>query len=77
MPDHRPDRLTYFIGGLGAYIPFKSNADNPEAAPTLHFGLGRVHLLSETSIFYEFNPGLIIGRERIGLLLPIRAGIIF
>lgn len=77
VPRGRPDQLTYFLGGLGAYIPFEANADNPEAAPTLHLGIGRVELLTDTSIFYEINPGLIIGEERVGLLLPIRAGIIF
>jgi len=77
VPDERPDRLTYFMGGFGAYLPFSENSTNRDAAPTLHFGIGRVHSLTETSIFYEVNPGLIIGQERVGLLLPIRAGVIF
>jgi len=77
VPSNRPDRLTYFLGGFGAYLPFDENNSNREAAPTLHFGIGRVHSLMETSIFYEVNPGLIIGEERVGLLLPIRAGVIF
>jgi hypothetical protein len=77
VPDTRPDRLTYFMGGFGAYLPFSENRSNRDAAPTLHFGIGRVHSLTETSIFYEVNPGLIIGQERVGLLLPIRAGVIF
>lgn len=77
VPEDRSDRLTYFLGGFGAYLPFDENGTNRNAAPTLHFGIGRVHLLTETSIFYEVNPGLIIGEERVGLLLPIRAGIIF
>lgn len=77
VPDTRPDRLTYFMGGFGAYLPFDANNDNRDAAPTLHFGVGRVHSLTETSIYYEVNPGLIIGKERVGLLLPIRAGVIF
>ncbi len=77
VPQGPPNRLTYFLGGLGAYIPFETNAENPEAAPTLHFGIGRVELLTDTSIFYEVNPALIIGEERVGLLLPIRAGVIF
>lgn len=77
VPTGQPDELTYFLGGLGAYVPFEANADNPEAAPTLHFGIGRVELLTDTSIFYEINPGLIIGEESVGLIVPIRAGIIF
>lgn len=77
VPDDRPDRLTYFMGGFGAYLPFEANRPNRDAAPTLHLGIGRVHLLTETSVFYEVNPGLIIGKERVGLLLPIRAGVIF
>lgn len=77
LPRGPADQLTYFLGGLGAYIPFEANAENPEAAPTLHFGIGRVELLTETSIFYEVNPGLIIGERRIGLIIPVRAGVIF
>lgn len=77
VPDDRPDRLTYFMGGFGAYLPFDENDNSRDAAPTLHFGIGRVHSLTETSIFYEVNPGLIIGQERVGLVLPIRAGVIF
>lgn len=77
VPDTRPDRLTYFMGGFGAYLPFDADDSNRDAAPTLHFGVGRVHLLTETSLYYEVNPGLIIGEERVGFLLPIRGGVIF
>lgn len=77
VPDTRPDRLTYFMGGFGAYLPFDADGGSRDAAPTLHFGIGRVHSLTETSIFYEVNPGLIIGEERVGLVFPIRAGVIF
>lgn len=77
VPDTRPDRLTYFMGGFGAYLPFDADDSNRDAAPTLHFGVGRVHLLTETSLYYEINPGLIIGEERVGFLLPIRGGVIF
>lgn len=77
VPDTRPDRLTYFMGGFGAYLPFDADGESRDAAPTLHFGVGRVHSLTETSLYYEINPGLIIGEERVGLLLPIRGGVIF
>jgi hypothetical protein len=76
LPDPRSDRLTYFMAGPGAYLPFGEGSDR-DAAPTLHFGVGRVHLLTETSLYYEVNPGLIIGKEQVGLLIPIRAGVIF
>jgi hypothetical protein len=68
------DRLPYVIAGLGAYLPTESDAFS---GPTLQGGFGYVHLLHETSIFYEVNPALIIGRDRVHLALPFRVGFIF
>jgi hypothetical protein len=67
-------RLPYLLAGAGAYLP---TSDRTEAGPTLHLGYGFAHLLYETSIFYEINPALIVGRDRVHLAIPVRIGLIF
>jgi hypothetical protein len=66
----------YYLAGVGAYLPL-SEDDTAKGGPTIHGGIGWVHLLSETTFFYEINPALVIAEERVHLALPIRAGIIF
>lgn len=66
----------YVFAGVGAYSPV-SNQDDSESGPTVHFGVGRVVVLRETTIFYEINPALILGLDAVNLALPLRAGIIF
>ncbi|HHP7238672.1 hypothetical protein [Longibacter sp.] len=68
-------RGTYFLGGVGAYVPLGDNA--PEAAPFFHFGFGRVWLLRDTSIFFEVDPALVIGEDTSNVLFPVRVGVIF
>lgn len=70
-------QLTYFLGGLGAYLPFDGDGVSDSAAPTIHMGIGRVKQLTETSFFYEINPALAIGESSVDLVLPLRVGIIF
>ena len=68
----------YIIAGIGGYFILDSqNRSNDEGGPTLHGGIGWVRTLSETTIFYEVNPALIIGKKSIDLVLPFRIGIIF
>ncbi|HEX7070987.1 MAG TPA: hypothetical protein VF190_09285, partial [Rhodothermales bacterium] len=67
---------TYVLAGVGAHAPV-SNQDESESGPTIHIGIGRVHVLRETTVFYEINPALIVGLDAVNLALPIRAGIIF
>ena len=63
------------LGGGGAYVPFgKTTAPS---GPTIHLGLGKVWLLSESSVFLEFNPGLFVGKEETSVVLPLRLGVIF
>lgn len=69
------DRLRYVLFGLGGYIPLSS--DNQQSGPTVHVGMGWVHALYETSLYYEVDPALIIGEESVGLAIPVRIGIIF
>lgn len=71
------EQLTYFMGGLGAYLPFDGDGVSDNAAPTIHLGIGRVRSLTETSFFYEFNPALAIGETSVDLILPFRVGVIF
>jgi hypothetical protein len=48
-----------------------------ESGPTLHLGLGRAHLLRDVSLYYEFNPTLLIGEEQLHFNFPLRLGLIF
>jgi hypothetical protein len=68
-------RGTYFLGGIGAYVPLGDNAAS--AAPFFHFGFGRVWLLRDTSVFFEVDPALVVSEEQADLLLPLRVGVIF
>ncbi len=68
-------RGTYFLGGIGAYVPLGDFSS--EAAPFFHFGVGRVWLLQDTSIFFEFTPALVISEETAEGLFPVRVGVIF
>ena len=72
----RGNSATYILTGLGAYAPL-SNRNESVSGPTLHFGVGRVQMLRETTIFYEINPALVIGLDAIDFALPLRAGVIF
>lgn len=70
------DRSTYFLGGVGAYVPFDAGPDR-DSAPTFHLGVGKVWLLTDSSLFLEFNPAIAVAEENTELLLPIRFGVIF
>lgn len=65
---------TYVLGGGGAYVPFGDTST--ESGPTFHLGIGRAWLLRESSLFVEFNPGLLVGEESTTLVLPLRIGVI-
>lgn len=66
----------YFIGGVGAFIPVSDN-DSNNYGPSLHLGIGWVRALSETTIFYEVDPALVIGKSSVSFALPFRLGLIF
>ena len=70
------NRSPYIIGGIGAYVPFGDSADN-DGGPTLHGGFGWVQTLQSTTLFYEINPALIIGKSAVDLVLPFRIGVLF
>ena len=69
------NRAPYVLGGLGAYVSF--DADDTTGGPTLHGGIGWVQSLSETTLFYEVNPALLVGETAVDLVLPFRIGVIF
>lgn len=68
--------LPYLLAGLGAHLPL-SDADDTSAGPVLHVGYGRVQPLQDSSLYYEINPGLLIGEEGVDFLIPVRVGLIF
>lgn len=74
---YQPRQLGYLLFGVGAYVPTGDNAADAEGGPTLHLGIGWVHALKESSLFYEIDPALIIGEESVDLALPLRIGLIF
>lgn len=66
-------RANYVLFGIGGYLPIGGDSDG---GPTVHAGIGRVHALQESSFFYEINPALVIGREHVDVVIPLRIGVI-
>lgn len=64
----------YVLGGAGAYVPFGDT--DTESGPTFNVGIGRAWLLQESSLFFEFSPGFLIGEKTTTVVLPIRVGVI-
>ena len=56
--------------------PFADNGTG-DSGPSLHLGLGWVRGLDETTLFYEVDPQIIIGREDVSFAIPLRIGVIF
>jgi hypothetical protein len=77
LPSTSPDAEIYLLAGLGAYVPISQNAGSNESGPSIHFGIGRVQLLQESSFFYEINPAVIVGETTVQFVLPFRVGLIF
>lgn len=68
------NQTTYVLGGAGAYVPFGNT--RTDSGPTFHIGMGRAWGLEESSLFFEFNPGFLVGKRKTTLVLPLRVGII-
>ncbi|MEZ4700156.1 MAG: hypothetical protein R2834_07480 [Rhodothermales bacterium] len=77
LPSTTPDAEIYLLAGLGAYVPLSQNTSSNESGPSIHFGIGRVQLLQESSFFYEINPAVIVGQTAVQFILPFRVGLIF
>ena len=68
----------YLLAGIGAFVPFsESSSSDNSSGPSIHFGIGRVQALTESSFFYEINPAVVIGSTKVEFILPFRVGIIF
>jgi hypothetical protein len=65
---------TYVLGGAGAYVPF-GDVDT-ESGPTFNLGIGRAWRLQESSLFFEFSPGFLIGEDSTTLVVPLKVGVI-
>lgn len=76
QPRDGGDGEVYLIAGIGAFVPLTEASSN-ESGPTIHFGIGRVERLVESSFFYELNPAVVIGQNKVEFVMPFRAGIIF
>jgi len=70
------EKAPYMLAGLGAYIDPNDNGETL-TGPTLHAGIGWVKPLRESVLFYELNPALIIGRNKVAVGIPFRIGVIF
>lgn len=68
--------IPYLLTGFGGYFDLADDAKT-KTGPTIHVGLGWVQALSETTLFYEINPALIIGETSVEFALPMRVGLIF
>ena len=68
--------LTYLMAGVGAFVPL-TESSSEEGGPSIHFGIGRVQSLTESSFYYEINPAFVIGSQKVEFILPFRVGIIF
>ena len=66
----------YLLAGIGAFVPLTQASSN-ESGPSIHFGIGRVRMLTDSAFFYEINPAVVIGQTKVEFVLPLRVGIIF
>ena len=76
IPERGGLAQVYLLAGIGAFVSLTQSSGN-ESGPSIHFGIGRVQELSESSFFYEINPAVVIGETRVEFVLPFRVGIIF
>jgi len=69
-------RAPYLLAGVGGYLPL-GDPGRDRAGPMVHFGLGRVTLLAQSTLFYEVDPMLVLSPDRVDFAIPIRVGVIF
>lgn len=68
----------YILAGLGGYFPVGRADSSSTSGLTLHGGVGFVQPLNASSLFYEFNPAIVVrGKNDLGILIPVRVGLIF
>lgn len=70
------ERAPYILLGMGAMLD-PSDSGDTLTGPTLHGGIGWVKPLRESVLFYELDPALVIGRDKVSAAIPFRIGVIF
>jgi len=70
------EKAPYLITGIGGYLDPTDSGD-ALTGPTIHVGVGWVKPLRESVLFYELNPALIIGENKVSAAIPFRIGVIF
>lgn len=67
------DRRKYLLGGFGGFVPLSGGG----GGATIHAGIGTAVPLSETSLYFELNPALVVGSSETTVVIPARVGVIF
>ncbi len=65
--------IRYVLGGFGGFIPLEGGG----GGPTLHLGVGTAIPLRDTSLYFEFDPSLLVGQDETTVALAARVGVIF
>lgn len=68
-----PNRRSYVLGGFGAFLPLSGGG----GGPTVHAGAGVAVPLSETSLYFEVDPAIVVGSSKTSFIIPGRVGVIF
>ncbi|MEM1054034.1 MAG: hypothetical protein AAGI52_00800 [Bacteroidota bacterium] len=68
-----PNRSSYVLGGFGGFVPLSGGG----GGPTVHAGFGVAVPLSETSIYFEVDPAIVVGSSETTFVIPGRVGVIF
>ena len=63
----------YVIGGVGGFLPLSDGG----GGPAIHAGYGWAIPLTETSLYAEIAPSLLIGQDEAVPVLAVRGGVIF
>ena len=70
------EKAPYLLAGMGAYLD-PSDSGDVLTGPTIHAGIGWVRPLRESVLFYELDPALVIGKDKVSAAIPFRIGVIF
>ncbi len=71
LPSRRSAR--YVLGGFGGFLPLSGGG----GGPSLHLGYGWAIPLTETSLYAEIDPSLVIGEREAVPVIALRTGVIF
>ena len=73
LPSAGSASVRYVLGGFGGFLPLSDGG----GGPAIHAGAGLAFPLSQTSVYLEADPSLIIGEDQTVPVLAVRAGVIF